>query len=156
MIKFFKKIIQNIKLYFLDKKNYKQFINDIENEMKDPRSYFSQYQLILNEDKNKITCLFAIPENFAIQNDDRLINMKIQELIQPITQYLSYTLGWAEYLYVPQVYHIEDDNISSGTSLTYIAIWQWAQHTSKYYLYKVIGTIIGIIGILTAIILFLV
>lgn len=145
MFKKIKKIFSDIKLAFLDKKNYKQFVTDIENEIKDPKSYFNQYRLILNENKDKITCILNIPENYAFQKDDRIINMKITELIQPITHYLSYSLGWAEYLYVPQVYHIEDDDPTAGESLTYVAVWQWAPIKGKTFLYKVFGITAGVL-----------
>lgn len=155
MIKKIKKFFTGIKLAFLDKKNFKRFIEDIDTEEKDPNSLFIRAGIVRNEKKDKLTLLFSIPENFVYQKDDRLINMKVNEMIQPITHYLSYTLGWAEYLYVPQVFHIEDDDPTSGESLTYAAVWQWVPIKSKYYLYKLFGITLGAIGLITALLIIL-
>ena len=156
MFKSIKKFFNNIRIAFKDIKNHKAFVADIREQRADPRSLFSQYNLIADETFTKISLLFNVPENFVMNRNDRLLNMKIQEIINPVTQYLSYTLGWAEYIVVPMTYHIEDNDSSTGESLTYLAVWEWAPIKSKYYLLKVGLSALAIIGaIITGLILFL-
>lgn len=156
MFGFFKKLYNGIQLAFKDIKNRKAFASDINDAKADPRSLFSRYGLIVNEDYTKISLLFNVPENFILNGNERLLNMKIQEIIEPVTKYLSYTLGWAEYIIVPQIFHIEDNDTSTGESLTYLSVWEWAPIKSKYYLLKVGLISLGIIAaITTGLILFL-
>ena len=145
MKKYFRNIIDSIKIGIKDIQNKKAFISDIKAAQNDPRSYFSQANLIADPTYTKISLLFNLPENFVINGNDRLINMKIREFTDPITNYLSYTLGWAEYIIVPQVFHIEDNDGTSGESLTYLAVWEWAPIKPKYFLLK--WGIIGFLGL---------
>lgn len=150
MIKFIKNIYNNFRLSYLDIKNKKQFKKDIEGEEKDPKSKFNYFHLNKSKDELTISVLVNIPENFVVYKDERLINMKIRELIDPVTKYLSYELGWAEYLIVPEIFHIEDEDESEDNeSLTYMAVWKWEEIKGGWkYFMKCAGSIIIIAGMI--------
>jgi hypothetical protein len=128
MIKWFKNLINDIKLARLDVKNKKDFINDFNYEMEDPTSFFAVQGMKL-EPKNadRISMIVVLDETFAQYNDDILVMQRLNDIANAVNRYLTNPFGWAEYFYAPEIYKIDDPDLKRDeTSLTYLLTWKWA------------------------------
>lgn len=147
MFKFFK----NIKNLFIDIKNKREFRKEMKREASDVASKFNAYKLSLDPDCNHISTIVNVPTEFQISGSDVDIMNKLQEIVRPITNYLCYELSWAEFMYVPEFYHIEDSETTSPReSRTYLVIWKYAPliMDNKKFLTTLILSIIGLITLI--------
>lgn len=152
MFKWFSKLNNEYKIYRSNKENFKKFENDISVCCEGKDNIFAKYGLIFSPDHTKITAIINIPENFAQYPDPVAINLYIQKEIKPINDYLIYGLNWVEYISLPTIYHLEDEETNideneikdgSKVSLTYLIVWEWQStpHQLKYWQAKLIGSI---------------
>lgn len=167
MLNWFKKIKETAHIDKMNKINYNNFVHDMQSYDKDEGSKFNQFGLILSNDLNKISLLIELPENYAQYPDERLINLKINELMKPASDWILYTNNWWEYIVPPQIFHIEEAN-DDGTlkegkeiSLTYVVVWEWTpqelpiKHWKTKLISCVAGICMGIGAIITSLIIFL-
>lgn len=165
MIKLFKDIKESFKIHRANKRNFKEFIQEIQAEKVNTDSTFNSYELILSPDNTKITMVISLPENYAQYPSQHLIDLKLNELAYPVTKYLIYDMNWVEYLKQPQFYHLEDEDTTGivegkDMSLTYLIIWEWEpvevpDHKWKSKLVALAGAGISIIGAITSLLLIL-
>lgn len=145
--KFGKRIAQffeNIKQIKIDKNNRKLFLTDIEKEIIDPKSKFNQYHLAMNENKDAITTIISIPENFQLAGSDPMKYQKLQELAKPINTYIARDLNWGQYFEAPEFYYIDSTNdtdnngneILEEVSCSYVAEWHYAPILDRYPNFK--------------------
>lgn len=144
-----KKFLNNIKQWRIDRKNRKQFINDIIRERNDPKSKFNLYGVRVDEDYNNLSILMSIPEEMTKQTD-MTIMMYINDAIIPVNKYIDRELNWSEYMTAPEFY-VVDSMSDTGPSQLYLITWSYAPPYLDYpnFKQKVILFILLIIAILT-------
>jgi len=137
---------ENLKQIKIDKKNRKQFLIDIKQEIVDPHSKFNAFHLSTDENYNSITTIVSIPENFQLAGTDIMKYQKLQELVRPINLYINNDLNWGEYFTAPNFYYIEqlddlkdtleDNEVLEEVSCSYVAEWKYAPILDKYPNFK--------------------
>lgn len=160
MFKWFKNLKESYNITKMNKINYNNFVHDMQQYEDNEQSMFNQLGLIFSKDKTKISQIIQLPENFAQYPDERLINLKINELIKPASDFILYQNNWFEYVIPAQIYHIEEagDNgvMKEGkkVSLTYVAVWEWSdiEPPIKHWKCKLFSMIFGGIVLLSVII----
>lgn len=167
MFNWFKKLKESAYTDKMNKINYNNFVHDMQEYDKDEGSKFNQLGLILSKDLNKISMVIQLPENYAQYPDERLINLKIHEMMKPASDWILYTNNWWEYVVPPQVFHLEeadDDGLvkeGKNMSLTYVVVWEWEpqelpiKHWKAKLISCVTGSLAGLGAIITSLILFL-
>lgn len=129
-MKWLKNLWSDYKTMKLNKKNFKQFVKEAEDLYKEDDSILNQYGIKFSDDKTKLSTLITIPEQFSQYPDERVIQLKLNEYLNPVSHYMWWTMNWVEFLRGPQTFHIEDEQtegIKEGQkfSLTYLAIWEF-------------------------------
>lgn len=144
--KFGKQIEQffnNIKQIKKDKNAKKSFINDIKQEIQDPRSKFNLLHLSTNENYSSITTIISIPESFQLAGSDIMKYQKLQEIAKPINLYINNDLNYGNYFLSPEFYYIDnipentdEDEVLSEVSCSYVAEWKFAPMLDAYPNFK--------------------
>ena len=93
-------------------------------EINDPQSKFNGFELKVDDSFSRLSAIIPIPEEFQIAGTDMDIMNKLKEIVKPITNYICFELGWAEYILVPEFFYLDDPQ-SPGTSRTYLVVWQY-------------------------------
>lgn len=131
-MKWFKSLWSDFKTYRLNKKNFKQFVKDVQNEMSQEDSVLKSYGISLSDDRHKLSMLVTLPGQIAQYPDERIITAKLNEFLAPISKFLCFDMNWLEFLSYHQTYHIEDEQtegMGEGKpfSLTYLAMWEFRE-----------------------------
>ena len=112
----------------------------------------------MDDSFSRLSAIIPIPEEFQIAGTDMDIMNKLKEIVRPITNYICFELGWAEYILVPGFFYLDDPQ-SPGTSRTYLVVWQYKSIVldEPSFWWKFISFLVGcgavIGGIITAIVL---
>ena len=127
-------------------------------EINDPQSKFNGFELKVDDSFSRLSAIISIPEEFQIAGTDMDIMNKLKEIVKPITNYICFELGWAEYILVPEFFYLDDPQCP-GTSRTYLVVWQYKSIVldEPSFWWKFISFLVGcgavIGGIITAIVL---
>jgi hypothetical protein len=92
--------------------------------MNDPESKFNGFELKMDDSFSRLSVVITIPEEFQIAGTDMDIMNKLKEIVKPITNYICFELGWAEYILVPEFFYIDDPQ-NPGASRSYLVMWQY-------------------------------
>ena len=153
-----KKLFLQIKQLFIDLRNRKKFKEELSVEINDPESKFNNFELKMDDSFSRLSVIIPIPEEFQIAGTDMDIMNKLKEIVKPITNYICFELGWAEYILVPEFYYLDDPQ-NPGQSRTYLVMWQYKSIVldDTAFWWKFIGFLLGcgavIGGITTALIM---
>lgn len=136
----------NLKQIKIDQDNKVQYLNDIQQEIIDPKSKFNSLNLSANKDYSAISTVLSIPENYQISGSDIMKYQKLQEYARPINQYINNDLNWGQYFLAPDFYYIDEVNdinekngeveIFEEVSCSYIATWKYAPVLDRYPNFK--------------------
>jgi len=136
VIQFFK----NIKQIKTDQKNRELFVEDMKQEVIDPRSKFNQLKLQCDPDYTRISMIVNLPEEFQIAGSEIDKYRKLNEMVRPINRYITSDLNWGEYFSRPDFYYIDTnldmDNITDEVSCAYVASWKYQPVLDKYPNFK--------------------
>ena len=152
------KLFSQIKQLFIDIRNRKKFKEEIGVEINDLQSKFNGFELKVDDSFSRLSAIISIPEEFQIAGTDMDIMNKLKEIVKPITNYICFELGWAEYILIPEFFYLDDPQ-SPGTSRTYLVVWQYKSIVldEPSFWWKFISFLVGcgavIGGIITAIVL---
>ncbi|WQJ53295.1 MAG: hypothetical protein [Wendovervirus sonii] len=132
---------KNLKQIKIDKINRELFINDIKQEIIDPKSIFNKLKLQCDPDYKYILTVINIPEEFQIGGSDIDKYRKLNELIRPINKYIISNLNWGEYFVSPEFYYIDtnmdiDNMVDDEISCAYVASWKYSPILDKYPNFK--------------------
>ena len=147
------KLFSQIKQLFIDIRNRKKFKEEIGVEINDPQSKFNGFELKVDDSFSRLSAIIPIPEEFQIAGTDIDIMNKLKEIARPITNYICFELGWAEYILVPEFFYLDDPQS------TYLVVWQYKSIVldESSFWWKFISFLVGcgavIGGIITAIVL---
>lgn len=146
------KLSESIKKFFkdwkqtkTDKKNIELWKADIKHEAAKLDSKFNAFGLTLDDSLMTITAIVTLPEAYQFSNNDALKYAKLKEDVMPINIYLARDLNWGEYINKPEFYYVEEDvsddnlndstnekeNVLTGVSCTYLAIWRFKPLVKK-------------------------
>ena len=138
-----KLFFENIKQIKIDKNIRKTFVEDIKKEITDPRSEFNRLHLSTDEKYNSITTIVSLPENYQLAGSDIMKYQKLQELVMPINKYIRDNINYGEYLAAPEFYYIDsindnvnEDEVLSEVSCSYVAEWKYTPVLEKYPNFK--------------------
>ena len=146
-----KKFFRQIKYLFIDIKNRKKFKQEITLELEDPASKMNGFEITSNSNFTRLSSIVSIPDEFQLSGTEIDKLNKLKELVKPMTNYICFELGWAEYILVPEFFYL-DDPIQPNMSRSYLVIWQYKPlvlDDTGFWL-KIITSIISIIGIAIA------
>lgn len=146
-----KKMFKDIQNVFIDIKNKKKFKQEINFELDDPNSKMNMFEIKVDKNYSKLSTIITIPEEFQISGTEIDILNKLKEMARPMTQYICFELGWAEYILVPEFFYL-DDPTAPGMSKSYLVIWKYAPLiiNDKKFWVKMIGSSTAAIGAIAA------
>ena len=134
---------ENIKQIKIDKDIRKTFLEDIKNEIRDPRSKFNKMHLSTDEKYNSISTIISLPENYQLAGSDIMKYQKLQELVMPINKYIRDDINYGEYFTAPEFYYIDninenqdEDEVLSEVSCSYVAEWKYKPALDRYPNFK--------------------
>ena len=108
----------------LDSKNYKLYLRTIREECADPKSPFVKMNFKLGDDNKTIVYVTSIPAELQSTRNDFMIQDKLNENTYFLTQFLKNEAGFANYISLPEYFHIEDPS-SDEISVLYLAAWHF-------------------------------
>lgn len=113
--------------------------------MDDPESKFNLFELKMDDSFSRLSVLLTIPEEFQIAGTDIDIMNKLKEIVRPMTNYICFELGWAEYILVPEFFYVDDPSVP-GESRTYLVMWQYKPMVmdDSVFWWKFTGLILGV------------
>ena len=147
ILNFWYNIIEQYKLYRLDKKNKKLFPKVIEEENNDRDSLYNKYNLRSLDDYTKVVQIIDIPEEYQLKGQQWQIMDKLNENSYFTTIYLKDTLNFKDNIVNPEYYHIEDPSSNTPLSCRYLAIWQITPVLKSKKLIYIINSILTVLAV---------
>lgn len=136
---------------YKDYENYKEFRRIVREELNNPNSVFSSYNIQHNKRFTKIGCIVNLQDECA-QIDEYSKLIMVSEKVTPLVKHIDLDLNLFEYLYMPkpdEIMMVEDDNKTIKPTLSYVVEYHFVfQNVTWINIIKLISCL----GILTTII----
>ena len=109
--------------------------------------------LSTDENYNSITTVVSLPENFQLSGTDIMKYRKLQEIIEPINEYINKDINYGSYFLAPEFYYIDnvsanpknEDEILEEVSCSYVVEWKYAPVLDEYPNFKLeLAAFVGI------------
>lgn len=108
----------------LDNKNRKLYLRTVREECIDPQSRFVKMNIKLADDQESLVYVTNIPAELQASRNDFMIQERLNENTYFISEFLRKDAGFANYISLPEYFHIEDPS-SDDISVLYLAVWKF-------------------------------
>ena len=108
----------------LDNKNRELYLRTVREECIDPQSRFVKMNIKLADDQESLVYVTNIPAELQASRNDFMIQERLNENTYFISEFLRKDAGFANYISLPEYFHIEDPS-SDDISVLYLAVWKF-------------------------------